>query len=258
MPTIHPTAVVDPRAELADGVSIGAGSVVDAGVAIAEDTWIGHHVVITGATRIGRNNRIFHFGSIGEAPQDKKYGGEPTHLEIGDGNTIREFCTINRGTAQDRGITRLGNDNWIMAYAHVAHDCTVGDHTIFANSAQVAGHVSVGDWAILGGMSGVHQFCRVGAHAMIGACSLVLQDVPPYVLVAGNTAQPHGINSEGLRRRGFAPDQIAAIKRAYRTIYKSGLSLEEARAELAALVPAHPEFAILVDFLAAGGRGIIR
>jgi UDP-N-acetylglucosamine acyltransferase len=215
--------------------------------------------VINGPTRIGRENRIFQFASLGEMPQDKKYGGEATRLEIGDRNTIREFCTFNRGTVQDAGVTRIGNDNWIMAYVHIAHDCQVGNHTIFANNAQLAGHVHVGDWAILGGFTGVHQFVRVGAHCITGVGSVVLQDIPPYVMAAGNPAAPHGINSEGLKRRGFAPETIAAIKRAYKTVYRSGLKLDEAAAKIAAEAQAGvAALAPLAEFLATPGRGIIR
>jgi UDP-N-acetylglucosamine acyltransferase len=227
-------------------------------VEIGEGTIIGAHNVITGHTKIGRDNRIFHFCSIGEANQDKKYRGEPTRLEIGDGNTIREYCTLNRGTVQEQGVTRVGSDNWIMAYCHVAHDCIVGDHTVFANHATLAGHVEIGDWAILGGFVGVHQFVKVGAHAMLGIASVITQDVPPYMTIAGNPAAPHGINSEGLKRRGFTPEAIAGLKRAYRALYKSGLGLADARAELVRLCQETPEAKALVDFLASSTRGILR
>jgi len=257
--SIHPTALVDPGARLGENVTIGAYTIIGADVEIGDGTWIGPHVVINGPTRIGRENRIFQFASLGEMPQDKKYGGEATRLEIGDRNTIREFCTFNRGTVQDAGVTRIGNDNWIMAYVHIAHDCQVGDHTIFANNAQLAGHVHVGDWAILGGFTGVHQFVRVGAHCITGVGSVVLQDIPPYVMAAGNPAAPHGINSEGLKRRGFAPETIAAIKRAYKTVYRSGLKLDEAAAKIAAEAQAGvAALAPLAEFLATPGRGIIR
>jgi UDP-N-acetylglucosamine acyltransferase len=256
--SIHPTAVVHPGARLGEGVSVGPYSVVGEHVEIGDDTWVGPHVVIGGHTRIGRDNRIFQFSSIGEVPQDKKYAGEPTGLEIGDRNTIREFCTLNCGTAQDAGVTRVGSDNWIMAYVHLAHDCQVGDSTIFANNAQLAGHVHVGDWAILGGFTVVHQFVRIGAHSMTGMGTILLQDLPPYVTVSGNPSRPYGINSEGLRRRGFSADTIAAVKRAYKTTYKSGLKLEEAGAAVAAEAAAIPELRVLADFLAAPGRGIIR
>lgn len=253
---IHPTALVDPAARLGANVSIGAYSIIGPDVEIGDNSWIGPHVVINGPTRIGRDNRIFQFASLGEMPQDKKYAGEPTLLEIGDRNTIREFCTFNRGTIQDAGTTRIGDDNWIMAYVHIAHDCQVGNNTIFANNAQLAGHVHVGDWAILGGFTVVHQFVRIGAHSITGMGTILLQDLPPYVMANGNPSAPHGINSEGLRRRGFPPEAIAAIKRAYKTLYRSGLKLEEAAAAIAA--EQRPELAPLAEFLAVAGRGIIR
>ena len=255
---IHPSAIVDPGARIGSNVSIGAYSIIGPNVEIGDGTSVGPHVVISGHTRIGRDNRIFQFASLGEVPQDKKYAGEPTRLEIGDRNTIREFCTFNVGTTQDEGVTRIGDDNWIMAYVHIAHDCRVGNRTIFANNSQLAGHVHVDDWAILGGFTGVHQFCRVGAHCMTAVGTVVLQDIPPYVTAAGNTASPFGINSEGLKRRGFSADALLALKRAYRTLYKSGLRLEEARAKLEQDAAAHPEIRPIVDFLAASKRGIIR
>lgn len=255
---IHPTAIVHPNARLGQGVSIGAYSIIGEHVEIGDNTWIGPHVVINGHTRIGRDNRIFQFSSLGEVPQDKKYAGEPTRLEIGDRNTIREFCTFNLGTIQDGGVTSIGNDNWIMAYVHIAHDCHVANHTTFANNAQLAGHVYVEDWAILGGYTGVHQFCRVGAHCMTAVGTVILQDVPPYLMAAGNTASPYGINVEGLKRRGFTPEALAALKRAYRTIYKSGLLLEEAKQKLAEEAGQHPEVQRFVDFLEVSKRGIIR
>ncbi len=255
---IHPTAIVHPGARIGRNVRIGAYSLIGEHVEIGDDCEIGPHVVITGHTRIGRANRIFQFASLGEAPQDKKYAGEPTRLEIGDGNTIREFCTFNTGTVQGIGVTRIGNDNWIMAYVHIAHDCVVGNHTVFANNASLAGHVTVGDYAILGGFTGVHQFCRIGAHVMTGIASVVRQDIPPYITVSGNPAMPHGINSEGLRRRGFDAAAISAIKRAYRLLYRAGLSLAEARAAIAAEANSHPELVPLAEFLAVSGRGIIR
>jgi UDP-N-acetylglucosamine acyltransferase len=256
---IHPTALIDTGARLGENVSIGAYSVIGADVEIGDGTTVGPHVVIEGPTRIGRDNRIFQFASLGAAPQDKKYGGEPTRLEIGDRNTIREFCTFNRGTAQDAGVTRVGDDNWIMAYVHLAHDCQIGDHTIFANNAQLAGHVHVGDWAILGGFTVVHQFVRIGAHCITGMGTILLQDVPPFVTASGNPAAPHGINGEGLKRRGYSAETIASIKRAYKTLYRSGLKLDEAVAAIAAeaqgdLAP----LTALSDFLAAPGRGILR
>jgi len=258
MTILHPTAIVHPGARLGNNVSIGAFSIVDEHVEIGEGTQIGHHCVLTGHTRIGRGNRILHFVSLGEIPQDKKYRGEPTRLEIGDGNTIREFCTFNCGTVQDGGVTRLGNDNWIMAYVHLAHDCQVGNHTIFANNAQLAGHVHVDDYAILGGFTTVHQFCRIGAHCITGLNSVILHDVPPYVTVGGNPTAAHGINAEGLRRRGFSPAAIDGLRLAYKTLYRSGLTLEQAKSELATQVGELPEAVILVDFLAASTRGIVR
>jgi UDP-N-acetylglucosamine acyltransferase len=254
--SIHSTALIDASAKLGADVSVGAYSIIGANVEIGDNTWIGPHVVINGPTRIGRDNRIFQFSSLGEQPQDKKYAGEPTTLEIGDRNTIREFCTFNRGTVQDAGATRVGNDNWIMAYVHLAHDCQVGDHTIFANNAQLAGHVHVGDWAILGGFTVVHQFVRIGAHCITGMGSILFQDVPPFVTAAGNPVAPHGINSEGLKRRGFSAESIAALKRAYKALYRNGLKLEEATAQIAA--EGLDEVKVLSDFLAAPGRGIIR
>jgi len=255
---IHPTAIVAAGAQLGENVSVGAYSIIGEHVEIGDHTIIGPHVVVSGRTRIGRENHIYQFCSLGEAPQDKKHRGEPTRLEIGDRNTIREFCTCNLGTALDTGVTRMGDDNWIMAYVHIAHDCQVGSRTIFANNAQLAGHVHVDDWAILGGFTGVHQFCRIGAHAMTAAASVVLQDVPPFVMAAGNSASPFGINAEGLKRRGFSPEALLALKRAYRTLYKSGLMLEEARARLEQDAVAHPEIQPLLDFLAVSKRGIIR
>ena len=256
--SIHPTAIVHPGARIAEGVEIGAYSVIGEHVEIGEGTRIGPHVVVEGHTRIGRNNRIFQFCSIGSEPQDKKYAAEPTRLEIGDGNTIREFCSFSTGTAQDKGLTRVGNDNWIMAYVHVAHDCLVGNNTIFANNATLAGHVSVGDWAILGGFTGVHQFVRVGAHSFCGVGTVLLQDLPPFVTVSGNPASPHGINSEGLKRRGYTSEGITAIKRAYKTLYRSGLPLAEARAQIAEAAQGVPELQLFSDFIADSGRGIVR
>jgi len=255
---IHPTALVDPGARLGENVTIGPYAVIGAGVEIGEGTMVGPHAVIEGPTTIGRDNRIYQFASLGAAPQDKKYAGEPTRLEIGDRNTIREFCTFNRGTTQDAGTTRIGDDNWLMAYVHIAHDCVVGNQTIFANNAQIAGHVHVGDWAILGGFTVVHQFVRIGAHAMTGMGTILLQDVPPYVMANGNPSAPHGINAEGLKRRGFGPEAIAALRRAYKTLYRNGLKLEEACAEIIAAAKDEAALAPLADFLAAPGRGIIR
>ncbi|MDP3515217.1 MAG: acyl-ACP--UDP-N-acetylglucosamine O-acyltransferase [Sulfuritalea sp.] len=256
--SVHPSAIVHPAARLGKGVVIGPYSIVGEHVEIGDHTVIGPHVVLTGHTRIGSDNRIFQFCSIGEQPQDKKYAGEPTRLEIGDRNTIREFCTFNCGTTQDAGVTRLGNDNWIMAYVHLAHDCQVGDQTIFANNAQIAGHVQVEDWAILGADTAVHQFVRIGAPRITAMGAILLQDLPPFVMAAGNPAVPRSINAEGLKRRGFSPDAVAAIKRAYKTLYKSGMSLDDARAAIATESAAVPQLAMLVDYLAAPGRGIIR
>lgn len=255
---IHPTAIVHPGARLGNNVSVGAYSIIGEHVVIGDDTWIGPHAVINGHTRIGQGNRIFQFSSIGEMPQDKKYAGEPTRLEIGDRNTIREFCTFNCGTAQDAGVTRVGSDNWIMAYVHLAHDCQVGDNTIFANNAQLAGHVHVGDFAILGGFTVVHQFVRIGPHSITAMGTILLQDLPPYVTAAGNTAKPYGINSEGLKRRGFSAEAIAALKRAYKQVYRAGATLDEARARIAEEAVDQPAVALLADFLAEPGRGIIR
>lgn len=262
MTIIHPSALVDPAAELDSSVEVGAYSVIGPQVKIGARTKVGPHVVIDGDTTIGCDNVFYQFSSIGAAPQDKKYAGEPTRLVIGDRNTIREFCTFNRGTAQDAGVTRLGNDNWIMAYVHLAHDCQVGNHTIFANNAQLAGHVQVGDWVILGGHSGVHQFCKIGAHAMLGMFTSLTQDVPPFVILNGNPAAAHGVNIEGLRRRGFSREEIDAIRNAYRLIYKSGLTLDEAKAALANEEQAQPAVSAhlktMREFLESVTRGIVR
>jgi UDP-N-acetylglucosamine acyltransferase len=254
----HPTSIIHPNARLADDVEVGAYTIIGEHVEIGAGTVVGPHVVINGHTRIGCNNRIFQFCSLGEIPQDKKYANEPTRLEIGDHNTIREFCTFNLGTAQDAGVTRVGNHNWIMAYVHLAHDCQVGDHTIFANNAQLAGHVEVGDYAILGGFTVVHQFVRIGAHIITGMGTILLQDVPPFVLASGNPSAPYGINSEGLKRRDFSSADIMAIKRAYKTLYKSGLSLDDAIASIRLQLDEHAELRPLVDFLSTSERGIIR
>ncbi|MBL8471011.1 MAG: acyl-ACP--UDP-N-acetylglucosamine O-acyltransferase [Rhodocyclaceae bacterium] len=256
--SIHPTAIVDPAAELGEGVSIGAYTLVGPHVRVGANTQVGPHVVLTGHTTIGADNHIYQFCSLGAAPQDKKYSGEPTRLEIGDRNTLREFCTMNIGTAQDRGVTRVGNDNWIMAYVHVAHDCLVGNNTIFANNATLAGHVSVGDWAILGGFTGVHQFVQVGAHSFCGVGTVLLQDLPPYVTVSGNPAAPRGINSEGLKRRGYSAEAILAIRRAYKLLYRSGKGLEDACSEIEQAALDSPELALLAQFLRAATRGIVR
>jgi len=255
---IHPTAIVHSGAKLASGVSVGPYSIIGEHVEIGEGTSIGPHVLIEGRTRIGAQNRIFGFNSLGGAPQDKKYAGEPTALEIGDRNMIREYCTFSCGTAQDTGVTRIGNDNWIMAYVHIAHDCQVGNHATFANVATLAGHVQVGDYAVLGGFTGAHQFVSIGAHSITGVATVLLQDLPPYVMAAGNTAKPYGINSEGLKRRGFAAEKITAIKRAYKTLYRSGLALVEARRKIAGQAAKVPELQVLVEFLERSQRGIIR
>ena len=256
---IHETAIVHPGAKLAPDVQIGPYSVIGEHVEVGEGTTLGAHVVIMGHTRIGRRNRIFHHVSLGEVPQDKKYAGEPTRLEIGDDNVIREFCTFNTGTAQDLGYTRLGDRNWVMAYVHLAHDCVVANDTILANCVQLAGHVEIGDFAILGGFTGVHQFCRVGAHAITGVSSVVLADVPPFVTAMGNTAQPHGINSEGLKRRGFSAETIKAIRSAYKTLYRSGLTLEQAREQIAQQAATCPQLVPLSDFLSTTSkRSIVR
>jgi UDP-N-acetylglucosamine acyltransferase len=255
---IDPRALVDPSAELAADVCVGPFAVIGANVSIGAGTRIGPHTVINGPTRIGANNTIYQFASIGEAPQDKKYAGEPTRLEIGDGNTIREFVTINRGTVQDEGITRLGSDNWIMAYVHIAHDCRIGDHTIFANNASLAGHVRVDDYAILGGFTLVHQFCSIGAHAMTAFGSGISLDVPPYVTVGGSPAHAHGMNMEGLRRRGFSEAARRTLKQAYRLLYRENLALEDALARIRELAVDSPELGLLVRFLESRKRGIVR
>ena len=255
---IHPTAIVHPEAKLAPDVSVGAFSIIGSQAEIGSGTRIESNVLIDGRTRIGRDNHIYPFASIGAAPQDKKYAGEDTAVEIGNGNTIREYVTINRGTVQDAGVTRIGDDNWIMAYVHFAHDCQIGSHTIFANYCGLAGHVHVEDWAILGGMTLVHQFVRIGAHSFTSMGTYLPQDLPPYVMAAGNMAKPYGINSEGLRRRGFATDSIAALKRAYRALYRSGLGLDEARRELEVLAQGCSEVRPIVEFLSRSTRGIIR
>jgi len=255
---IDPTAVIDPSAELARGVSIGPYSIIGPDVVIGADTTIGPHVVINGPTHIGSDNKIFQFASIGDAPQDKKYAGEPTRLEIGDRNTIREFVTINRGTVQDQGVTVLGSDNWIMAYVHIAHDCRIGDHTIFANNASLAGHVRIGDYVILGGFTLVHQFCSIGSHALTAFGSGISMDVPPYVTVGGSPARAHGLNMEGLRRRGFSPESRKALKRAYKTLYRESRTLEDALVQLKMQAAGNAEIAVLTEFLEQQTRGIVR
>jgi len=255
---IHPTAIIDPKAELDSSVTVGAYSTIGAHVKVGADTRIASHVVLQGPTTIGKNNQIFQFSSLGEAPQDKKYRDEPTTLEIGDNNTIREFCTFNRGTIQDKGITKIGSDNWIMAYVHIAHDCTIGNYTILANNSSLAGHVDIHDYAILGGFTLIHQFCKVGAHVITAVGSVVFKDIPPYVTAAGYDAKPHGINSEGLKRRGFSLESIAQIKRAYKALYRNSLTLEEAKLTIANMQKDCAEIALLTNFLKISTRGIVR
>jgi UDP-N-acetylglucosamine acyltransferase len=255
---IDPRAIVAADAEIGEGVEIGAYSIIGAGVKVGAGTWVGPHAVVNGPTVLGRDNKIFQFASIGDAPQDKKYAGEPTRLEVGDRNVFREFCTINRGTVGGRAVTRSADDCLFMAYSHVAHDCIVGSRVVMSNCTALAGHVELGDWVILSGYSAIHQFCKVGAHAFLANNAAVTRDVPPYLLVAGSPAEPKGINSEGLKRRGFDAAQIANIKAAYRIFYRSGLKLAEATAQLAALAPSQPEIRPFVDFLASSERSIIR
>ena len=258
MSRVHPTALVDPAAELADDVEIGAFSIIGPKVRIDEGSRIGPHVVVTGRTTIGRNTRIFQFASIGEEPQDKKYAGEDTELIIGDDNTIRELCTFSRGTIQGGGKTIIGNNNWIMACVHIAHDCILGDNIIMANNASLAGHVTVGDWAILSGYSLIHQFCNVGEHSFTSFASHVNQSIPPYVTVSGEKARAKGVNTEGLKRRGFTPEQVQQVRRAYKLLYRSGLPLEEAKAQLAEMAGEHGEIKPLVDFLETTVKSFIR
>jgi UDP-N-acetylglucosamine acyltransferase len=258
MARIHPFAQVAADARLADDVEIGPFSVIGPDVTIGAGTVVGPHVVLTGHMTVGARNRFFQFSSFGEIPQDRKYGGELTTTTIGDDNVFREFVSIHAGTAQDRGDTAVGNGNLFLAYTHVAHDCVVGNFTTFSNNAQIAGHVVIGDWVVMGAYAGVHQFCRVGAHAMVAAGSIVLQDVPPFTTVQGYPAKPHGTNNEGLRRRGFAAAEIAAVRRAYKTLYREGLTLEDARATLTEAAAVTPALAPLVAFLAEPGRGLVR
>jgi len=261
---IHPTALVDPKAELDSSVSVGPYSVIGPHVRIGAGTTVGPHCVIEGRTTIGQDNRIFQFNSLGAVPQDKKYAGEPCELVIGDRNTIREFCTFNIGTPGDSGVTRLGNDNWVMAYVHLAHDCMVGNNTIFANNTQLAGHVHVGDWVILGGFTVVHQFVRIGAHAMSAMCSLLFADVPPFVMCQGQPAAGRSMNFEGLRRRGFSPERISAVKSMHKALYRDELTLSEAQVQIANLTDRFPQaqadIAMMLDFLAnvSPQRGIVR
>jgi UDP-N-acetylglucosamine acyltransferase len=255
---IDARAIVSPQAQLAPDVSVGPFSIIGPQVQIGPRTVVGPHAVITGATSIGADNRIFQFASVGDEPQDKKYQGEPTRLSIGDRNVFRESCTINRGTAHDKGVTRIGNDNLFMAYSHVAHDCVIGDNTVFANCASLGGHVEIGDWVILGGLTAVHQFARIGVHAFLGGGSILSRDVPPYVMVAGNPAVPHAVNVEGLKRRGFSEEQIRNIRDAYRIVYRSELKLAEALGQLAPRADTQPEIRPFVDFIQASTRSLAR
>jgi UDP-N-acetylglucosamine acyltransferase len=262
MASIHPTAIVDPKAQLADSVSVGPYALIGPNVVIGEGSSIGPHCVIEGHTIIGRDNRIFQFSSIGAAPQDKKYAGEPTQLVIGDRNTIREFCTFNTGTVQDKGVTRIGSDNWIMAYVHVAHDCSIADHNTIANGATFAGHVNVGSFTLIGGLSGIHQFVNVGDFAMLGFQTRLSQDLPPFVVAEGNPAEARNVHQEGPRRRGFSPERLTMLKQMYRLLYRKGLTLEAAKAEITALRGQHaeadPDIDKMLDFLAKAERGIVR
>lgn len=253
---IDKTAIIDPSAKIAENVQIGPYSIIGADVEIGEGTWIGPHVVIKGPTKIGRNNKIHQFASVGEDPQDLKYKGEKTWLEIGDNNVIREFCTLNRGTIQDKGATRIGNHNLFMSYVHIAHDCVVGDYTVFANNASLAGHVNVEDHVIMGGFSGVFQFCRVGAHSFIATNSVVIKDVPPYVKVSGHYAKPFGLNTVGLQRRGFGDEIVKQLRQAYKIIYRNGLTIADAISELRKL--GVPELSPLIEFIETSSAGIVR
>lgn len=255
---IHPQAILDPGTQLGKDVKIGAFSIIGTDVEIGDGTWIGPHVVIQGPTRIGANNRIFQFASIGEAPQDLKYAGEPTRLEIGDRNTIRECVTMSRGTPGGGGVTRVGSDSLFMAYAHIAHDCQIGDHVVFANNATLAGHVEIGSHAILGGFVGIHQFCKVGVHVMLGVGTVALKDIPPYLMAYGNPATPYGLNLRGLKRRGLSDAAVDALKQAYRLVYRSGLTVDAALEKLAPLTAGYPEVAVFCDFIRTAKRGIIR
>lgn len=260
--SIHPRAIVDTQAQLDTTVTVAANAVIGPHVRMGAGCTVGAGAVIEGHTTIGANNHFHAHCTIGGIPQDKKYAGEPTLLTIGDNNTFRECVTVNLGTAQDQGITRIGSDNWIMAYVHIAHDCVVGNRTIMANATQLAGHVHVGDWAILGGITAVHQFCRIGAHAMTGAGTVVLQDIPPYVMAQGYPATPHGLNSEGLKRRGFSSEDLLWLKRCYRALYRDGLKLDEAQSSIAQLLTqssvSADKVAVFADFVASAGRGFIR
>jgi UDP-N-acetylglucosamine acyltransferase len=255
---IHPTALVAPDAELDPSVEVGAYAVIGPGVQVGANTRIGPHAVVQGPTRIGVDNQIFQFASVGSAPQDKKYRGEPTRLEIGNRNVIRECVTLNRGTTKEAGVTTIGDDNLFMSYSHVAHDCHVGNQCVLANNATLGGHVQLGDWVIMGGLSGVHQFCKVGAHAFIANNAAVTRDVPPYVMAVGQPAAAHSINSEGLKRRGYTPEQIRNLRSAFRLLYRSGLKLDDATAQLAAIAQEQPEVRLIVEFLPQSTRSIVR
>lgn len=255
---IHPTAIVADSASIGTDVTIGPYSIIGDGVELGSGSRIESHVVINGPTRIGENNRIYPFASVGDDPQDRKYDGEPTRLEIGNGNTIREYCTISRGTVLDEGVTSIGDDNLVMAYVHIAHDCRIGSHCIFANNATLAGHVRVGDWAIFAGFTGAHQFCHIGAHAFLGMYAGTSRDVPAYTMIGGQPASPKGINSEGLKRRGFSNEQLRNIKSAYRVVYRSGLKLADAIGQLEEMVAEQPELGIFVESLKSTDRGILR
>ena len=257
-PRIHPTAVIADDAELADDVRVGPFAMIGPKVRVGPGTQIGAHTVVKGPTIIGSNNKIYPFASIGDDPQDKKYAGEETRLEIGSNNIFREYCSVNRGTVHDEGVTRVGSNCLFMAYTHIAHDCQLGDEIIFANNASIAGHVHIGDWAICSGFVAVHQFCRIGAHAFVGAYAGLRQDVLPYIMIIGNEATPRGINSEGLKRRGFSPEQIRNLKEAYRLIFKSGVRLAEARETLREQSAERPELRLIVEFLEQSERGIAR
>lgn len=254
---IHPTAIIHPSARIGENVTIGPWTLIDENVEIGANTWIGPHVVVRGPTRIGKDNRIFQFASIGEIPQDKKFKGERATLEIGERNTIREFCTFNRGTL-DKMVTRIGNDNLFMAYVHIAHDCLVGNHTVFSNNASLAGHVVVEDHAVLGGFSGVLQFCRIGAHSFASMGSMIDKDVPPYVRISGYYAKPYGLNTVGLTRRGFSTETLRHLQRAYRIIYRRGLLIKDALVQLEEMLPTCPEVQCMIDLIRGSERGIVR
>ena len=255
---IDPRAIIAPDAMLGEGVAVGAYTIIGAGVRIGAGSWIGPHAIINGPTTLGRDNKVFQFASVGDAPQDKKYRGEPTRLEVGDRNVFREFCSVNRGTVGGRGVTKIGDENLFMAYSHVAHDCIVGSNCVMSNCTALAGHVELGDWVILSGYAGIHQYCKVGSHSFLANNAAVTRDVPPYLLVAGTPAEPKGVNSEGLKRRGYRPEQIANIRNGYRLLYRSGLKLAAATEQLQTLAADQPELLPFVQFLAASERSIVR